>query len=421
MRTSNRSRARRSLQSLSNQSFTGGSDETLGDPARGAVARTFSALMQEKAARTSSVRMKSSQLAAADSWNRRLHLGSTGGVVSETPDRVGIAEGGVIPLPAGAEVGVPLQGQATGAKQKWMHTIFVVDRNGRMVQSWTQHDQIFAREGARGPHKIKMNPYDPQKHVWVMDDNLHQLFKFTYDGKLVQTWGEALVRARDRISDGRPTRLAARGSSSSATATPIPASSSSRRKGILMAWGTSSEGKANPGPNEMHTVHSIAIGRDRKLYVSDRTNSRIQIFDENGKYLDMWTNIRRPYHVLMSRDQFLWISDGETHKMLKYDLDRQLLYRWGTLGPLPGRLNGVHQFSVHQQNTSTSPKCSTGGRRSSARAKAPIREAEGAELRHGALGRIGSGSRFQKFRGFEFRVRFSSLVQAQNIDCFGSQ
>ena len=133
--------------------------------------------------------------------------GSTGGVFAETPDRVWIVQRGMIPLPAGAKFGVPLPGQATGAKQKWMHCIFVVDRNGKMVQSWTQHDQIFAREGARGPHKIKMNPYDKEKHVWIMDDNLHQLFKFTYDGKLVQTWGEALVRGEDQTHFGRPTDI----------------------------------------------------------------------------------------------------------------------------------------------------------------------------------------------------------------------
>ena len=44
-----------------------------------------------------------------------------------------------------------------------------------MIQTWPQADKIFAQKGARGPHKIKMNPYDPQKHVWIMDDNLHQI------------------------------------------------------------------------------------------------------------------------------------------------------------------------------------------------------------------------------------------------------
>ena len=41
--------------------------------------------------------------------------GSTGGVFAETPDRVWIVQRGMLPLPAGAKFGVPLQGQATGS------------------------------------------------------------------------------------------------------------------------------------------------------------------------------------------------------------------------------------------------------------------------------------------------------------------
>ena len=316
--------------------------------------------------------------------------GSTGGVVAETPDRVWIAQRGMIPLPAGHKFGMPLPTNATGAQnQKWEHCIFVVDRNGKMVQSWTQHDKIFAQKGARGPHKIKMNPYDPQKHVWVMDDNLHQLFKFTYDGKLVQTWGEALVRGEDERHFGRPTDIdwLPDGTffvSDGYTNTRVVKFSPEGK--FLTAWGTSSEGKPNPGPNEMHTVHSVAVGRDRKVYVSDRTNSRIQIFDENGKYLDMWTNIRRPYHVLMSRDQFLWVSDGETHKMLKYDLTGKFLYGWGTFGPLPGRLNGVHQFSVDQENNLYVAEVFNGrAQKFRPRKGADPAKLTGQELRHGAL------------------------------------
>ena len=244
-------------------------------------------------------------------------------------------------------------------------------------------------KGARGPHKIKMNPYDPQKHVWIMDDNLHQLFKFTYDGKLVQTWGEQLVRGEDERHFGRPTDIdwLPDGTffvSDGYTNTRVVKFSPEGK--YLTSWGTSSEGKANPGPNEMHTVHSVAVGRDRKVYVSDRTNSRIQIFDENGKFLDMWTNIRRPYHVLMSRDQFLWVSDGETHKMLKYDLSGKFLYGWGTFGPLPGRFNGVHQFSVDQENNLYVAEVFNGrAQKFRPRKGADPAKLTGQELRHGAL------------------------------------
>ena len=117
-------------------------------------------------------------------------------------------------------------GTTTRARRtrSWMHSVIVVDRNGQMMQSWPQPDKIFAQKGARGPHKIKMNPYDPQKHVWIMDDNLHQIFKFTYDGKLVQTLGRGARarRRRDATSAGRPTSTGcptARSSSATATRT----------------------------------------------------------------------------------------------------------------------------------------------------------------------------------------------------------
>jgi NHL repeat-containing protein len=86
----------------------------------------------------------------------------------------------------------------------------------------------------------------------------------------------------------------------------------------------------------MNTVHAIAIDKNRRLYVSDRSNSRIQVFDENGKFLDVWPNVRRPYSFLLSEDQHLWVADGITQKFLKYDLTGRLLYSWGTFGAFPG-------------------------------------------------------------------------------------
>ena len=95
---------------------------------------------------------------------------------------------------------------------RYHHVIFVVNRDGKMVQSWPQHDQLFdqpkAPLGPRGPHKIKMSPYDPEKHVWVIDDNLHQIFKFTYDGKLVMTLGQMGVEGRGPNTFARPTDIA---------------------------------------------------------------------------------------------------------------------------------------------------------------------------------------------------------------------
>jgi sugar lactone lactonase YvrE len=96
-------------------------------------------------------------------------------------------------------------------------------------------------------------------------------------------------------------------------------------------------------------VHAIVTDKQRRLYVSDRANHRIQIFDQNGQYLNEWYT-RYPYDIEITADQHLWVSDGHTNKMLKYDLDGRLLYSWGTFGAFPGGIWGPHQFSVDSEN-----------------------------------------------------------------------
>ncbi|MBI1873082.1 MAG: hypothetical protein HYS05_04225 [Acidobacteria bacterium] len=306
-----------------------------------------------------------------DGWT----WGSVGAVYAETPDRIWIAQRGELPLPSGAKPWTPYamlnpsRGNPTGnddglgatcepaAKRGWErryhHVLFVVDRNGKIVQWWPQHDKLFEMTCGRGPHKIKMSPYDPEKHVWVFDDQLHVIHKFTYDGKLVMTLGTKGQRGRDggRLFD-RPTDIdwlpdgtffISDGYGGKRVA------KFDKNGKFLMDWGVAPKDPNKPGPNEFNTVHSIAIGKDRRLYVSDRGHSRIQVFDENGKFLDMWPNIRSPYTVHMSTDQHLWIADGVTQKILKYDLNGKFLYGWGSAGPRPGNFNGPHSMSVDQE------------------------------------------------------------------------
>jgi hypothetical protein len=48
----------------------------------------------------------------------------------------------------------------------------------------------------------------------------------------------------------------------------------------------------------------------------------------------------------MSADQHLWVADGVSNKILKYNLNGKLLDSWGTFGTWPGGMWGVHQISV---------------------------------------------------------------------------
>jgi tripartite motif-containing protein 71 len=82
------------------------------------------------------------------------------------------------------------------------------------------------------------------------------------------------------------------------------------------------------------------------VYVADRANNRIQVFDENGKYLDQWDDITQPYHIRVSNDNFLWLFAGPLDKFAKYDLNGHLLYAWGSHGTTPGLFWAVHEFSA---------------------------------------------------------------------------
>jgi DNA-binding beta-propeller fold protein YncE len=308
-----------------------------------------------------------------DGWT----WGSVGGVFAETPDRIWVAMRGELPLPEGNPPWTPYallnppRGNATGnddgknatcgdtEKRGWQrryhHVIYVLDRNGKLVQDWLQHDKLFDAPCGRGPHKVKISPYDPDKHVWIFDDQLHQIHKFTYDGKLVMSLGTKGQRGRDggRLFD-RPTDIAWLPDGTFFVSDGYGGKRVAKfdKDGkFIKDWGSEPKDPKNPGPNEWNTVHSIAVSKDRRVFVADRGHRRIQVFDENGKFLDMWpTGVRSlPYAHIITEDQHLWISDGGTNRILKYDLNGKYLYGWGAPGNLPGQFRGPHQLTVDQE------------------------------------------------------------------------
>jgi hypothetical protein len=239
-----------------------------------------------------------------------------------------------------------------GKDYRWEDLIFVVDGEGNLVESWTQWDKLFKR-----PHRILISPYDPEKRVWIVDDGRDAIFIFSNDGKkLLQTIGTPNEPGDDDKHFNRETDIAwlPEGTffvSDGYEGTRVVKFDKDGR--FLMAWGKSSKGMPYPPPpNYFNTVHGIAVDPvTRRVFVSDRSNHRIQVFDENGKFVDLWPlgEYAVPYHLLLTADRHLWIADGHgTFKILEYDLSGKLLYSWGTWGPFPGELWGVHQLSTDQ-------------------------------------------------------------------------
>ena len=294
-------------------------------------------------------------------------IGSTAGIWAESPDRVYIFNRGCLPVlktqrgepdtfdygslvPSRNASGYDMSAKDPARHPRWDHIFNVVDRNGKLIESWEQHNKLFVR-----PHRILVNPYDPERHVWLVDDGAHAIYKFTRDGKkLVQTIGTPMQSGNDETHFARPTDIAwlPDGTffvSDGYVNTRVVKFDKTGK--FLMTWGQKGTPPNEKRPSYMNTVHAIVIDKNRRIYVSDRSNSRVQIFDENGKFLEAWNGVRRPYSFLLTEDQHLWVADGTTQKFTKFDTNGKLLYSWGTFGAMPGGFWGVHQFHTDSEGS----------------------------------------------------------------------
>jgi DNA-binding beta-propeller fold protein YncE len=276
--------------------------------------------------------------------------GSVPGIFVENDDRIFIASRGEIklpnPLPADylGFFGSLNRSALNAPENEVTGCLRVVDSNGKVLELWSQWDKLFA--GTNGPHKIRISPYDPQHRVWVVGETKSVIYVFSNDGKqLLQTLGEEGVAAADDKHFGRPQDVDFLPDGSVLVADGLTNSrivKLDRNGRFVMAWGTRG---AEDG--QFNAVHGVAVDRNRHVYVADRANKRVQVFDENGKHLATWPNIRFPNHVFVSdATQDVWVADNMTAEVLKYDTNGNRLFSWNASGPVPGGFGELHQFSV---------------------------------------------------------------------------
>jgi len=266
--------------------------------------------------------------------------------------------------PDGKTPGNDLDVGQPGVDYRWEHCIVVVNANGDITEDWRQWDKMLRR-----PHAVYISPYDPEKNVWVVDDYRHAIFKFSNDGKrLLQTIGEPNVNGTDDKHFYRPTFMAWLPDGTFFVADGYANTrvvKFDKNGKYLMAWGEKGTPPNEKRPGYFNSVHGIAVDpQTRRVFVNDRTNHRAQVFDENGKFLDQWSFGPPPSDIhlfIITSDRSLWAADRGTSKMLKYDLNGNFLYSWGTWGDFPGGFWGVHGLSVDQEGNFYSAAVDSGG------------------------------------------------------------
>jgi hypothetical protein len=274
--------------------------------------------------------------------------GEVSGVAVDTPDRIIVAVWG--------------DRSADGTEREGSSNyLVVVDRDGHVVENWSQWDSTFNK-----PHQVYISPYDPERHVWVVERGggrgVHmQVMKFTNDGsELVMRLGEP---------DHPTTREAARANPNPGPYTYgepavlafLPDGSFLLGDGYwntrivkydaageyLMEWG-----EAGSGPGQFDLVHGLAVDDEHRVYVADRRNNRIQVFTEDGDFIEEWPAITDPVGVFVDERHAVWVISASLHRVLKYNRDGELQHAWGAYGG-PGGLSGglfrPHQLDVDQE------------------------------------------------------------------------
>src|SRR5258708_20378024 len=107
--------------------------------------------------------------------------GSQGGVFAESPNRIYILQRGELPIPEKAPAGYTggygaFGTPATQGKPRLENCILIVDGDGKLIESWTQWDHLFA--AGRGPPPIQITPDRPEKPLWVAHRIFHSVFQF---------------------------------------------------------------------------------------------------------------------------------------------------------------------------------------------------------------------------------------------------
>jgi len=169
------------------------------------------------------------------------------------------------------------------------HPMMVFDRDGNFLRSWGEG--VFHR--AHGLH------IGPDETLYCTDDGDHSVRKCTLDGKVLLTIG--IPGKPSPYMSGEPfhrcthTALSPRGdiyvSDGYGNAHVHKYSPDGK---LLKTWG-----EPGTGPGEFNIPHNLCCDPDGWVYVADRENHRVQVFDGEGKYETEWHNLHRPCGMVM--------------------------------------------------------------------------------------------------------------------------
>ena len=232
------------------------------------------------------------------------------------------------------------------------HPMIIFDKNGKFLRSWGEG--LFPRA-----HGITFGPDDT---VFCTDDGDHTVRKCTLDGRVLLTLG----------TSGQPAPFMSGNPFNRCTHVAIDPRNGnfyvsdgygnarvhkySPDGKLLFSWGES-----GTEPGQFNIAHNICTDKEGWVYVADRENHRVQVFDANGRFETQWVNMARPCGLFLDQEaERVYIGElgaaiGPNREALDlgprvsiYDTSGKVLARLGRNGEgeVPGRFIAPHGICI---------------------------------------------------------------------------
>ena len=245
-------------------------------------------------------------------------------------------------LPAGENF-VEVAGVAVNSKghiyvfHRGKHPLMEFDSSGKFIRSIA--DDLFVTA-----HSVRV---DAEDNIWTADVGAHVVIKLSPEGRVLLALGRMRVPGDDVGHFNQPTDIAF-DREGNIYVTDGEGNSRvlkfDKYGNLLLGWGMKG---ARPGQFDL--PHSIAVDGDL-VYVGDRENARIQLFDLSGHFLREW-KLGHPFGLFVTPDHVIYMADAIASRILKIDQNGKVV---GVLsGPESGKGRHLdpHQIAVDKDNS----------------------------------------------------------------------
>ncbi len=244
---------------------------------------------------------------------------------NHAPNPYRTVEGVWAPLPDGREWGstslvevspdgetiwaVDRCGENTCVGHDDLDVVFQFDKDGKILRRWGAGMFVW-------PHGIDV---DDDGNVWIADargegNRGHQVIKFSPEGDVLMRLGTAGVAGRTQSTFDQPNDVLVAPNGDIFVGDGHPANGNNRIVKFssdgtyLMEWG-----ETGSAPGQFRTPHALAMDSQGLLYVGDRSNRRIQVFEQDGTFVRDFYNFGRASGLAIDGNDNLYVADSESN------------------------------------------------------------------------------------------------------------